>query len=235
MGDERKSFADVTGKKAANNNSTVPYGVVVLICILAVVLIFVLLGCKLRCRNRNVNEGYARTSLANDSSGSGGYFHPPINFAFATPYTEWSDNPHWKANPQSIRQPLEYSGGADFDAALRRLSDNWDVDPDNTKPPLFSEFDQYYTGERPVLDGYIQAGEPYMTNSLKVRDTLTILGNPYSERQFQQQVQYDHTHDIGSDRVQRLQQRAKNQLQNPRTPQNIRIASRIRADLDQKV
>lgn len=226
--------------------NSVSYGTVILVSVLAVLVVFIVMGCRMSCRKKRRGrwqEPYVRTSIENDTSGSGGFWKPVMDFAFAQPHNQWSDNPNFQANPQSIRQEIERGGypgqegtGMDFEAATRRVSENWNLNGDSNKAPLFAEFDQYYTGERAMLpDGTMLAGEPAMANALKVRDTLTTLGDVYSQQLMQNQIQPAHVNDIGMDWDQVLAMRARDLLRDPQSPRDLTLASRIRSNLDHKL
>lgn len=211
--------------------------IVILVSVLVVLLVFVLYGCKLSCgdrRKRRLQEGFWRTEIANDTAGTGGFYQTPVNFANSYPNVTWQDSPHYKANPENKYQPLEY-GPVDTEAAVRRLSANWEEDPHSNQPPIWDEFSQYYTGKRATDNaGNVLAGQPFMANALKPRFTLTSLGETFSSDLLADQVQYGHTHDVGETYEQRLELRKRNQLQFPSNT-SLSLAKYVRANLDKKL
>ena len=216
--------------------------VVILVGAVAVLLVFLMMGCRLTCgkkrKRREVQEGYWRTEIANDTSGSGGFYQTPLNYSLSYPTITWQDSPHYQANPENKYQPLE-AGPVDTEAALRRLTTNWDLDPNSNQPPIWGEFDQYYTGRRGTdAAGNVVAGQPFIANALKPRYTLTTLGDTFSKQLLQNEGNMDPWYDRaarGPTLKDRLTMRKTNVLQFPENARQEHLAKYVRASLDTKL
>ncbi len=174
---------------------------VLLIGVLIAVVIFVMMGCKVKCAKKNV-EGYIRTQLA---QGQGGRMHrSPADFV-----NTWKANPHYTTNPSNKFQPL-VMGGLDLEAELRKLAAG----------KLFEEFSQNWGGP--------SGGKMWVSNEEKVRDDLVNLGDVQASLALNDQVtpgMHPQGTGMSFDNL-RLRQR-QNMLQGA----NRTMASVIRADL----
>ncbi len=189
----------------------VDLGLVVLVSVLIVIVIFIVKKCKLKCGSNR--ESFIRTSSANDTQGSGYGFMTPVDYAgCASENIGWEDSPHFKANPNNKYLPCEIAP-VDFYATLRKLSDNFEINPDSTLEPLFYGFSQNNPGERaPLPNGDVSVGDPWTNNSDKARGAYQRRGNLSTSRALNNQENKGNITDSGPTWEETLNLRKFNQL-----------------------
>ena len=141
-----------------------------LIAILVIVLLFVLFKCKLDCsgeekfttgtKDKPLIEGYERSCLGNDCYG---LQRTPVDYVQKHPHG-WQRNPHWKANPSSKYQPLEF-GPIDLTADATRLA----------KGELFKQYGNNWKG--------CGKQDGTLVNDSKNRFDLTAVGDNGARQQ----------------------------------------------------
>ena len=105
------------------NKTYVSGGLVVLVSVLVVLVIFIVLGCKLKCNGKQ-RDGYCRFSWANDTSGTAYGKKTPVDFAGPSDiHIHMQDDPHYKADPTNKYLPCDQAP-VDFYKTLRSLTVN---------------------------------------------------------------------------------------------------------------
>ena len=210
-----------SGLSETGNKQYVSVGLVTLVSVLIVIVIFIVMGCKLKCGK--TRENYWRTSSSNDTQGTGYGYQGPVDFAGpADKNISWKDSPHWIAEPDNKYLPLDMAG-VDLYKTQRRLTENFETDPNNPNPPLFEPFGQYYAGERASMEGNLMVGEPWTNNIIKSRWDYRGRATLPTARSLNNQPQQGHLMPLGMDYNQRLNNRKFDQLFRPSNAPNARV------------
>ena len=210
-----------SGLAETGNKQYVSVGLVTLVSVLIVIVIFIVMKCKLKCGN--LRENYWQFSSSNDTSGTGHGYQAPVDFAGpADRDIKWQNSPHWIAEPDNKYLPCEMAG-VDFYKSQRRLTENFETNSNSPLAPLFEPFGQYYAGERPLWDGKLRVGEPWINNIAKSRFDSRSRGALPTARSLNNQPQQGHIIPIGQDYNQRLNLRKYDQLFRPEDAPNASV------------
>nr|QBK86944.1 MAG: uncharacterized protein LCMAC103_02840 [Marseillevirus LCMAC103] len=151
---------------------------VLLVVLLVAILLFVLMGCKIRCAKAPA-ENFQRNVLAQNQGGR--MVHGPVDYAIGEDFRK---NPHYLARPSNKFQPLE-NGPIDFEYDRRKLENGelWE-DGKNELPQVFEEFGQWYTGP--------PNAELHLPNTVPTRNHLARIGDLTAASVLQDEIRPAH-------------------------------------------
>lgn len=138
----------------------------VLVLVFIVVLLFLVGGCTLSCKDfftkkQGIREGYKRACLGGECYGMQ---RSPVDYAMKYP-NGWQRNPHYQTYPADEHQPLDF-GPIDFHSETRRLNHQDGI--------LFQQYGNNWPGCGRMTED--------MANDEKNRFNLTNIGDQGARR-----------------------------------------------------